>query len=236
MVQAGVVKKAFYAALPQTMPIFAGFTFLGIAYGLYMKAAGFPAIYPIVMSLTIFAGSMEFVAAGFLCGAFDPLRALFLTLMINARHLFYGLSMLDKYNGTGWKKPYLIFGMCDESFAINVTADIPVDVDRGWFLFFVTLLNHFYWFFGATLGGLAGSVVDFRLEGLEFVMTALFIVIFLEQWFKERSHQSAMIGLAASVLCLFIIGADAFMIPAMALIFVSLTLLRGRLASVEAAA
>lgn len=229
-----VVKKAFLAAFPQTLPIFAGFTFLGIAYGLYMRAAGFSAWYPILMALIIFAGSMEFVAAGFLAGPFEPLRALLLTLMVNARHLFYGLSMLDKYGGTGWKKPYLIFGMCDESFAINLTADIPLDVDRGWFMFFVTLLNHFYWVFGATLGGLAGSFVDFRLEGLEFVMTALFIVIFLEQWHKEKTHHSALIGLALSVLCLGVAGGESFIVPAMALILVTLTLLRGTLERAEA--
>lgn len=179
MGQTDVIKNAFRTAFPQTLPIFAGFTFLGIAYGLFMKSAGFPAVYPMLMSLTIFAGSMEFVAVGFLHGSFEPFRVLILTLMINARHLFYGLSMLDRYGGTGWKKAYLIFGMCDESFAINLTADIPPGVDKGWFMFFVTTLNHAYWVCGATLGGLAGSFVDFRLEGLEFVMTALFIIIFL---------------------------------------------------------
>lgn len=231
----GDIRRAFFAAFPQTLPILAGFTFLGIAYGLFMKSAGFPAIYPILMSLTIFAGSMEFVAAGFLCGpSFEPLRALLLTLMINARHLFYGLSMLDKYAGTGWKKPYLIFGMCDESFAINLTADIPPDVDRGWFMFFVTLLNHAYWVCGATLGGLAGSFIDFRLEGLEFVMTALFLVIFLEQWHKEKTHHSSLIGLAASFVCLVAVGADNFIIPAMILILVILTLLKKTLINAEA--
>ena len=235
MTQGSEVRKAFRAAFPQTLPIFAGFTFLGIAYGLYMKSAGFPAIYPILMSFTIFAGSMEFVAVGLLHGSFDPLRALALTLMINARHLFYGISMLDKYGGTGWKKIYLIFGMCDESFAINLTADIPPDVDRGWFMFFVTLLNHGYWVCGATLGGLAGAFVDFKLEGLEFVMTALFIVIFLEQWHKEKTHHSAVLGLGLSLLCLIAFGAEHFIIPAMAMILVCLTLLRGRLAPAEAA-
>lgn len=228
------IGKAFRAAFPQTLPILAGFAFLGMAYGLFMKSAGFPAIYPIIMSLTIFAGSMEFVAVGFLYGSFEPFRVLVLTLMINARHLFYGLSMLDKYAGTGWKKGYLIFGMCDESFAINLTADIPPDVDKGWFMFFVTLLNHAYWVFGATLGGLAGTFVEFKLEGLEFVMTALFIVIFLEQWCKEKSHHSAVIGLAVSLLGLVVLGGEHFIIPAMILILACLTLLRGRLAPVEA--
>lgn len=158
-----------------------------------------------LMSLTIFAGSVEFVTVNMLLGAFNPIQALAMTLMINARHLFYGISMLDKYKGTGWKKFYLIFGMCDESFSINYTADIPEDVDKGWFMFFVTLLNHFYWFFGATLGGIFGSLIHFNTEGLEFVMTAMFVVIFMEQWFKDKSHASAILGLGLSALCLLVV-------------------------------
>ena len=138
----------------------------------------------------------------------------------------YGISMLDTYKGTGWKKFYLIFGMCDESFSINYTAEVPEDVDKGWFMFFVTLLNHFYWFFGATLGGIFGSLIHFNTEGLEFVMTAMFVVIFMEQWFKDKSHASAILGLGLSALCLLVFGADNFIIPAMLAILLVLTLLR----------
>ena len=137
--------------------------------------------------------------------------------------------MLDRYRGQGWKKIYLIFGMCDESFSINYTAEIPENVDSGWFMFFVTLLNHFYWFFGATLGGVFGSFIHFDTEGLDFVMTAMFVVIFLEQWMKEKNHVSAVVGILLSLLCLTAFGADNFVIPAMLVIFVSLTLLQGRL-------
>ena len=137
--------------------------------------------------------------------------------------------MLDRYRGQGWKKIYLIFGMCDESFSINYTAEIPEDVDSGWFMLFVTLLNHFYWFFGATLGGVFGSFIHFNTEGLDFVMTAMFVVIFLEQWMKEKKHISAVVGILLSLLCLTAFGADNFVIPAMLAIFVSLTLLQGRL-------
>lgn len=224
-----VRKKAFRAAFPHTIPIFAGFWFLGMTYGIYMNVSGFSFWYPMLMSLFIFAGSMEFVAVNLLLGAFDPLQALAMTLMINARHLFYGISMLDRYRGQGWKKIYLIFGMCDESFSINYTAEIPEDVDSGWFMFFVTLLNHFYWFFGATLGGVFGSFIHFDTEGLDFVMTAMFVVIFLEQWMKEKNHASAVVGILLSLLCLTAFGADNFVIPAMLVIFVSLTLLQGRL-------
>ena len=167
------------------------------------------------------------MAVNLLLGAFNPLQALAMTLMINARHLFYGISMLEKFRGIGWKKIYLIFGMCDESFSINYTADIPDDVDRGWFMFFVTLLNHFYWFFGATLGGIFGSLIHFNTEGLDFVMTAMFVVIFLEQWLKEKRHTSALIGIGLSVLCLLAFGADNFIIPSMFAMLGVLTLLRG---------
>lgn len=218
--------KAFLAAFPRTIPILAGFCFLGLTYGIYMNVSGFSFWYPMLMSLTIFAGSIEFVTVNFLMGAFNPLQALAMTLMINARHLFYGLSMLDKYKGTGWKKFYLIFGMCDESFSINYTADIEPGVDKGWFMFFVTLLNHFYWFLGATLGGICGSLIHFNTEGLNFVMTAMFVVIFMEQWLKDKNHTSAMLGILLAVLCLMAFGADNFIIPSMTAILGVLTLLR----------
>lgn len=224
-----IIRKSFRCAFPHTIPIFAGFLFLGMTYGIYMQVSGFSFWYPCLMSLTIFAGSVEFIAVNLLLGAFNPLQALALTLMINARHLFYGISMLDRYKGTGWKKPYLIFGMCDESFSINYTADIPADVDRGWFMFFVTFLNHLYWFAGATLGGISGSLIHFNMEGLDFVMTAMFVVIFLEQWLKEKRHESSLIGLGLSLTCLILFGADNFIIPAMLAILAVLTFLRGPL-------
>ena len=218
--------RAFKEALPYTLPICAGFLFLGLAYGIYMNSMGFSFVYPMIMSVTIFAGSMEFVAASLMLTAFDPLNALVLSLMVNARHLFYGISMIDKFRGVGKKKYYLIFGMCDETFSINCTAQLPEDVDRGWFMFYVTLLNQIYWFAGATLGGLLGGLIPFSTEGIEFVLVALFVVIFLDQWMKSKKHTPALIGLAASVACLVIFGATQFILPAMALILVVLTLLR----------
>ena len=217
---------ALRTAFPYTIPIFAGFWFLGLTYGIYMNVSGFSFWYPMIMSAVIFGGSLEFVTVNLLLGAFNPLQALTLALMIQARHLFYGISMLDKYKQTGWKKYYLIFGMCDESFSINYTAKIPDDVDKGWFMFWVTLLNQLYWVSGSTLCGLLGSLLTFNTQGLEFVMTAMFVVIFLEQWLKEKKHWTALIGLAASILCLVLFGADDFMIPAMVLILASLTLCR----------
>lgn len=226
------IKKAFCAAFPHTIPILAGFLFLGIAYGIYMNVSGFSPVYPIIMSLTIFAGSVEFVAVNLLLGAFNPLGSLIMTLMINARHLFYGISMLDKYNGTGMKKYYLIFGMCDESFSINCTTNIPKDVDKGWFMLFVTLLNHTYWVLGAAIGGVFGSLVKFDTNGLEFVMTALFVVIFLEQWMKETTHHSSLLGVGISLLCLIIFGGENFIIPSMFMILGTLTLMKKSLEKV----
>ena len=220
------IKKAFKAAFPYTIPIFAGFWFLGLTYGIYMNVSGFSFLYPMLMSITIFAGSMEFITANMLLGSFNPVQAFLMTLMINARHLFYGISMLDRFRGTGLKKLYLIFGMCDETFSINYTAEIPSDVDRGWFMFFVTLLNHFYWFSGSALGGIFGSFIHFDTAGLDFVMTAMFVVIFMEQWLKDKQHISALLGLGISILCLLIFGADNFIIPSMAAMLLMLTGMR----------
>lgn len=230
-----IMKKTFLCAFPYTIPIFAGFWFLGMTYGIYMNVSGFSFWYPMIMSLVIFAGSIEFVAVNMLLGAFNPLQALAMTLMINARHLFYGISMLDKFRGMGWKKIYLIFGMCDETFSINYTAEIPSDVDRGWFMFFVTLLNHFYWFSGATLGGIFGGLINFNTEGLDFVVTAMFVVIFLDQWLKEKNYTSALAGLGISLLCLAAFGEENFIIPAMAGILIFLSILRRPLEKGDAA-
>lgn len=219
-------KKAFKAAFPYTIPILAGFGFLGMTKGILMSVSGFSFLFPMFMAVSIFAGSMEFVAVPILLGVFDPLQTLVMTLTINARHLFYGISMLDKYKGMGWKKIYLIFGMCDESFSINYTADIPEDVDKGWFMFFVTLLDQCYWFLGSTVGGLLGTLINFSTEGLDFVLTAMFVVIFLEQILKEKNHLPAMIGTGLSLLCLIAFGQDSFMIPSMASILITLTLIR----------
>lgn len=137
-------RRALKAAFPRTIPIMTGFIFLGMAYGIYMNASGFSFIYPFFMSMLIFGGSLEFVCVEMLLSPFAPVQVLIMAVMIQARHLFYGLSMLDKFKGLGWKKYYLIFGMCDETFSVNYTSEIPEDVDCGWFYFFVTLLNQFY--------------------------------------------------------------------------------------------
>ena len=220
---------ALKAAFPHTIPIFAGFLFLGMTYGVYMRTSGFSFWYPMIMSIVIFGGSLEFVTTSMLLAPFAPVQVFLMAVMIQARHLFYGLSMLEKYKGMGWKKFFLIFGMCDETFSINYTAEAPEGVDKGWFLFFITLLDYLYWTVSATIGGLIGSLLKFDTSGINFVMTAMFVVIFLDQWLKEKNHVSSIIGLSVSALCLICFGPDSFMIPTMLIILGLLTLLRPRL-------
>ena len=213
-----MILKAAKAAFPYTIPIFAGFWFLGLTYGIYMTASGFNVLYSFAMATIIFAGSMEFVTVGFLLSPFNPLQAFLTTLLVNARHLFYGIAMLDKYTGKGWKTFYLIYGMCDESFSINYGVEVPKDVDEGWFYFFVTALNQFYWVSGSVLGALFGSLLSFNTEGISFVMTAMFLVIFLEQLLKEKDYKNSLMGLGLSLVSRVLFGSDHFMIPAMILI------------------
>ncbi|MBT1166092.1 AzlC family ABC transporter permease [Bifidobacterium simiarum] len=225
----GVVTRAFREAFPLTVPIAAGFLFLGCSYGLLMHAKGFAFLYPVCMAYFIFAGSMEFVTVNLLLSAFNPVAALMLALMVNARHLFYGLSMLSRFKNLGWKKPYLIFAMCDESFAINSSARIPDDVDRGWFMLFVSLLNRWYWIAGTALGWLVGGLLPFSTDGIEFVLTALFLVIFLDQWLSHHGSKQripGVVGVLASLACLIGFGPDRFMIPSMVLMLVLFLVLR----------
>ncbi len=218
-----MLKKAFKAAWPKTIPIMAGFLFLGFSYGVYMNVSGFSFVYPMVMSAVIYGGSLEFLTVSMLLSPFAPLQVFTVSLMIQARHLFYGISMLEKFKGTGLKKFYLIYGMCDETFSVNYVADIPADVDRGRFMFFVTLLNQIYWVAGATLGGLFGSLITFNTKGLDFVMTALFAVIFLDRLMTEKKHYTAAIGVLSALACRIIFGADSFMLPTMGLMLLLLT-------------
>lgn len=221
--------EALKVAFPHTIPIFAAFWCLGLSYGIYMYHLGFSAWYPSLMSLLIFAGSVEFVAGNMLLGAFDPIQALLLTIMINARHFFYGLAMLEPFRNTGFKKVYLIFGMCDESFSINSSAEVPDGVDRGLFMFFVTLFNHLYWFSGATIGGLLGNLLSIKVEGIEFVMVAMFVVIFMESFKKKNQKLSSIIGLSVSFFCFILFGKEYFILASMGLIIFIFTLFRKKL-------
>ncbi len=220
-------------ALIATLPVLTGYLVLGFGFGILMQTVGFGILPTVAMSLLIYAGSMQFVAIGLITGGASLLTVALTTLLVNARHLFYGISMLDRYKGMGLKKFYLIFGLCDETFSINYTAKIPEGIDHGKFYFAVTLLNQIYWVAGSTVGGIFGSLIPFSTEGIDFVMTAMFVVIFMEQWKKEKNHIPSLLGLALSLICLLIFSADSFIIPAMIAILLSLTLLRKPLTKEE---
>lgn len=219
-------KSAFRAALPYTIPVFTSFIFLGTAYGILMDSKGFSLLWILFTSTFVYAGSMQFVAVALLAEGFHPLNGLLVTLMVNARHLFYGISTLEKYRGLGKIKPYLIFTLTDETFSLVCSAKPPEDVDRKWFLFFLSALNQVYWILGSCIGGILGGMFEFDTKGIEFVLTALFVVIFLDQWKSTTNHLPAIIGITAAFLCRMIFGAGSFIIPSMIFILIALTILR----------
>ena len=218
------MRHAFRASLP----IMAGYGFLGVTYGIYMHELGFSFVYPMLLAVTVYAGSAEFLLGNMLLGSFHPIQSFFMVLMINARHLFYGLSMLDRYKDTGWKKFFLVFGMSDETFALTSSTEIPEGADKGWFLLWITWLDEAYWVVGATLGGIIGPYLNFDLKGLDFVLTAMFAAIFADNWLREKDHTSSLAGLFISALCLLLFSADNFIIPSMVVILLFLTVYRKR--------
>lgn len=216
------------AAFPFTIPVFTGFICLGIAYGILMRSKGYSTIWAVAMSAIAFCGSMQFVAITLLTAVFNPLQAFLLSLMVNARHLFYGISMLDKYANTGKLKPLLIFTLCDETFSICTSVRAPDNINEKHFYFIISLLNYSYWVLGTLIGGICGGFVSFNTAGLDFALTALFVVLFLEQWHNKYSRRAALIGIAATVISLIIFGADNLVLPAMAIILILIMLGRGR--------
>ena len=220
--------KALKAAFPHTLPVLTGFTFLGIAYGLLMNSKGYGFGWTLLVSSLVFAGSAQYIAVTFLTTVFNPVYALLMTLIINARHLFYGLSLLDKYKNTGRLKPYLIFGLCDETFSIVCSTEPPEGVSRRWFYFFITLLDHIYWVTGSVIGAVLGGFITFDTTGLDFVLTALFVVIFVGRWKTRQNRSPAAVGVLCAVVCLLIFGPSNFIIPSMVAIIGVLTLFRKR--------
>lgn len=223
------LRKAFAAAFPLTIPVLTGFLTLGIAYGVLMQKNGYGVIWSVLMSAIAFCGSMQYVAITLLTTVFNPIQAFVLSLMVNARHLFYGLSMLPKYKGLGKIRGFLIFALCDETFSISCSTEVPEGVNRKYFYFFISLLDYLYWILGSFLGGIIGNLIKFNTTGLDFALTALFIVLFLEQWKKKENRMSGIIGIVCTVVALAIVGADQFVIPAMVLILAVLTIGRKKL-------
>jgi len=206
-----------------------GYLFLGFAFGVLLQSKGYHFGWAILMSLFIYAGSMQFVAINFFAGGISILSIILMTFMVNIRHFFYGLAMLTKFKDTGRKKPYLIFSLTDETFSLLCSAEAPQGVSKGWFLFFISLLDQIYWVAGSALGGLLGSVLPFSTKGIDFAMTALFVVIFVEQWKSSKNNIPALTGLVGSSLCLLIFGVSNFILPSMIVIVLIMTVFRKNL-------
>lgn len=225
--------RALKAAFAHTIPVLTGFLVLGMAYGVLMQSKGYGPLWSVCMSAVAFCGSMQFVAITLLTTAFDPIQAFLLSLMVNARHLFYGISMLQTYKGLGKIRGFLVYTLCDETFSIASSVQPPEGVDRGKFYGFISLLNYCYWVLGSLLGGLVGGLVTFNTKGLDFVLTALFVVLFLEQMRTKENCIFGCIGLGCTLLCavavrLYFPGAN-LVIPAMLLILAVLLLGRNKL-------
>ena len=219
-------KAALRAAFPVTIPVLTGFTCLGLAYGVLMETKGYGPLWATLMSAIAFGGSMQFVAITLLTTVFDPIQAFLLSIMVNARHIFYGLSFLDKYKGLGKIRAYLIYTLCDESFSLISTVEPPEHVEKKDFYFWISFLNYSYWVVATALGGLLGKFITFDTTGLDFALTALFVVLFMEQWKKKENRFAGVVGIACAAASLAIFGADRMVIAAMALIL--LVLLGGR--------
>jgi len=226
-----LIAASAWAAFRVTLPILVGFGFCGFSYGLYMRSLGFEPLFPILMALTIFAGSLEFIMASMLTGPFAPLTAFTVGLIVNARHLFYSIAMLDRYRDTGLLKPYLIYGLIDETFSILGMGHVPNGVDRRWYYFFVSLFNECYWVCSTAVGALCSEGLPFDTRGIEFVLPALFLAIFMNSWQQERQHISSIGGLVITFCCLMAFGTHYFLLASMACILALLLLFRKRLSA-----
>lgn len=209
------IRTACVKALQGGFTLMSGIFFLGIGYGVYMRSSGFDVIYPVCMAAIIFAGSMEFITAGLLLSSFNPLYAFLLTLIVNGRHLFYGISIFEKYKNTGWKKFWLVSGMTDESFSVNYITQLSSGVRQDWFMLFITLFLYISWVAGTAVGAICGAMPVFNIKGIDFVMPALFIVIFISQWQKEESHGGSVLGIVLSIGCLLLFGKTYFLLPSL---------------------
>ena len=221
------LKYTIREALVDTTPVLAGYVVLGMGFGILLSSKGYSPLWSLAMSLFIYAGSMQYLTIDLLTGGASLITAALTTLMVNARHLFYGVSMIEGYKGMGKKKPYAIFALTDETYSLvcqdekHQTAE-----ERHRYAFWVSVLDQCYWVSGSLIGALLGQIIPFSVEGIDFSLTALFVTVFLEQWLSTKDHASALIGVIASVSCLVIFGADSFLIPAMITILIALTILR----------
>ena len=224
-------RKALSAAFPVTLPVLMGYLSIGIAFGLMLQGIGYNFIWAFFMSLTIYAGSGQYLAVELLSAAAGLGTVALMTLLINFRHLVYGLSMLEKFRGMGWRKLYMIFSLTDETYALLAGTPVPVGVDPKSFYFAVAALDQLYWIAGSVIGGVAGGLLEgvVSIEGIDFAMTALFVVIAVDQWKAYRKHLPVFLGLGCTLVCLVVIGAEQMLLPALGLIVLALLVLRSRL-------
>lgn len=222
--QHSIVKQAFI----KTVPVMAGYVVLGAGFGILLRNAGYGVLWAFAMSLFIYAGSMQYVGVSLITGGASIFTTTLTTVMVNARHLFYSISMVDRYKDAGKYKPYMIFGLTDETYSLLCDGKTPEGADPAYYRFLVSIFNQSYWVTGSVLGSLLGTVLPFSTEGIEFSMTALFIASFTGQWMSTGDHIPALTGLLSTLVCLVLFGPDRFLIPAMLLITLVLTLLRSR--------
>ena len=219
------MKKTLSTAFSATLPVMAGYLILGFGFGIIMKANGFSTALAAAMSIFIYAGSMQYVAISLMTGGATLVTTALTTLTVNIRHLFYGISMLEKYQNAGQAKPYLIFALTDETYSL-VCGELPniAPEEHVNYRFLVSILNHLYWIIGSVAGAVAGSLIQFNSQGIDFALTALFLTVFTDQWLTSKRHGPALIGLGASVASLLLFGGDNFLIPAMTIIALALCL------------
>lgn len=219
-------KKALKAVFLDTVPVLTGYLFLGMGFGILLSESGYGIGWALAMSLFVYAGSGQYLAVSLLSGGASLLSAAIATLLVNARHLFYGISLIDTYRGTGKKKPYLIFALTDETYTLVTQNQPPEGMHRHTYCFMVSVLDQIYWIIGCCLGSLAGSLIPISFEGVEFVLAALFVTMFVEQWLSNPNHIPAIIGVVSTALCLLLFGAEIFLIPSMVLMALLLTVTR----------
>lgn len=219
-------RKAIKAAFLSTVPVMTGYLVLGIGFGVLLKTKGYGVLWALAMSVFIYAGSMQYVAIDLLTGGASLLVAVLTTLTVNARHIFYGISMIDKYKAAGKMKPYLIFSLTDETYSLVCNDETYKKIEnKNAYYFFVSLFDQCYWVLGSVIGALLGAVIPFSTEGIDFSLTALFVTVFVQQWLETKKHTPALVGLLTSVVCLLIFGSKNFLIPSMIFILAILTIL-----------
>lgn len=220
------IKRAFRASLP----VFAGYIVLGIGFGILLKIKGYGLLWAALSSVFVYAGSLQYVMVNLIAAGAPLITTALTAVMVNARHLFYGISMIDRYKGAGKKKPYLIFALTDETYSLVCSDESVRGVrDRHRYYFFLSMFNQIYWITGSVMGSVLGGLITFSTEGIDFALTALFVTIFVDQWLSTKDHRAALTGVIASVICLLIFGADNFLIPAMLCITAALTVMRSKL-------